>query len=91
MNNSVVASDDGLSLLPYNEALTVGGEINKLAGNVAIGRDFAGVHYRQDALQGLLLGEKLALNLLSESKLILNESALTTFTLTKFDGQTVSF
>jgi len=92
LTNSLMASDDGLSLLPYSgENLTVGGEINKLAGNIAIGRDYAGVHYRQDATQGLLLGEKLALNLLSESKLLLNEGTLTTFTLTKFDGQTVSF
>lgn len=92
MNNSLVASDDGLNLLPYNSSsLTVGGELNKLAGNIAIGRDYAGVHYRQDAMQGLLLGEKLALNLLSESKLLLNEGTLTTFTLTKFDGQTINF
>lgn len=92
MNNSLVASDDGLNLLPYNSSsLTVGGELNKLAGNIAIGRDYAGVHYRQDAMQGLLLGEKLALNLLSESKLLLNEGTSTTFTLTKFDGQTINF
>lgn len=92
LTNNVLASDDGLSLLPYNGAnLTVGTELNKLAGNIAIGRDYAGVHYRQDAIQGLLLGEKLALNLLSESKLLLNEGTLTTFTLTKFDGQTVNF
>lgn len=92
LNNNVTASDDGLSLLPYNGAnLTVGSELNKLAGNIAIARDYAGVHYRQDAIQGLLLGEKVALNLLSESKLLLNEGTLTTFTLTKFDGQTVNF
>lgn len=92
MSNTQVASDDGLTLLPYNSSsLTVGGELNKLAGNIAIGRDYAGVHYRQDAIQGLLLGEKVALNLLSESKLLLNEGSLTRFTLTKFDGQTVNF
>jgi len=39
-----VASADGTSLTPYEDtALTVGGEINKLAFNVAMGRDFAGV------------------------------------------------
>lgn len=92
MNNALVASDDGLSTQPYNSSsLTVGGELNKLAGNIALARDYAGVHYRQDAIQGLLLGEKVALNLLSESKLLLNEGSLTTFTLTKFDGQTVNF
>lgn len=91
MNNSVVASDDGLSLLPYtSNALTVGSEINKLAGNIALGRDYAGVHYRQDAIQGMLLGEKVALNLLSEAKLLLNEGNVN-FTLTRFSGQTVNF
>ncbi|MFM2318505.1 MAG: hypothetical protein RLZZ215_1126 [Pseudomonadota bacterium] len=91
LNNSVVANDDGLSLLPYNSnALTVGGEINKLAGNIAIGRDYAGVHYRQDAIQGLLVGEKVALNLLSEAKLFLSETNVN-FTLTRFSGQTVTF
>ena len=91
MTNNVVASDDGLNLLPYNtSALTVGGEINKLAGNIALGRDYAGVHYRQDAIQGILLGEKVALNLLSEAKLLLNEGNIP-FTLTRFSGQTVSF
>ena len=91
LNNSVMVSDDGLSLLPYNShALTVGGEINKLAGNIALGRDYAGVHYRQDAIQGLLLGEKIALNLLSEAKLFFSETNVN-FTLTRFSGQTVSF
>lgn len=53
-----LAADDGLSLLDYkgSGALTVGGELNKLAANVAIGRNAAGVHWRSDAVAGLLLG-----------------------------------
>ena len=51
--NAYVASRDGKELMPYTgpdkDELTVGGELNKLAYNVAIGRDFAGVHYRSDA------------------------------------------
>lgn len=91
LNNNVMSSDDGLSLLPYNNsALTVGGELNKLAGNIALARDYAGVHYRQDAIQGILLGEKVALNLLSEAKLLLSEGNIP-FTLTRFSGQTVTF
>jgi hypothetical protein len=51
----VVPSDDGLSLLPYKgEPLTVGGELNKLAFNMAFGRDTAGVHFRRDELEGVL-------------------------------------
>jgi hypothetical protein len=51
----VVPSDDGLSLRPYKgEPLTVGGELNKLAFNMAFGRDTAGVHFRRDELEGVL-------------------------------------
>ena len=43
----VEASDDGLSLQPWKgEPLTMGGELNKLAFNMAFGRDTAGVHER---------------------------------------------
>src|SRR5215831_7326950 len=52
--NPVTASDDGLSLAPYTGAsLTVGGELNKLASNIAMGRDAAGVHYRSDGVEGI--------------------------------------
>jgi hypothetical protein len=67
VTNAVVASDDGLSLQPYTGgALTVGGEINKLAFNVAMGRDFAGIHYRSDAEAGILLGEQVAIAVLQD-------------------------
>ena len=49
---------DGLSLVrsQSRDALTVGGELNKLAANVALGRNAAGVHWRSEALDELLLG-----------------------------------
>ena len=54
----VVPSDDGLSLQPWKgEPLTVGGELNKLAFNMAFGRDTAGVHFRRDEIEGIVLGE----------------------------------
>jgi hypothetical protein len=54
----VVPSDDGLSLRPYKGGpLTVGGELNKLAFNMAFGRDTTGVHFRKDELEGIVLGE----------------------------------
>ena len=54
----VVPSDDGLSLRPWRgEPLTVGGELNKLAFNMAFGRDTAGVHFRRDEIEGIVLGE----------------------------------
>jgi hypothetical protein len=54
----VAPSDDGLSLQPWKgEPLTVGGELNKLAFNMAFGRDTAGVHFRRDEVEGIVLGE----------------------------------
>src|SRR5262249_5087624 len=45
--NPVVVSHDGTSLLPYTGSeLTVGGELNKLASNIATGRNISGVHWR---------------------------------------------
>jgi hypothetical protein len=45
-----------MSLVPYaGPALTVGNELNKLASNIALGRDAAGVHYRSDGVQGIRL------------------------------------
>ena len=88
--NPVVASDDGMSLLPYSgPALTVGNELNKLASNIALGRDAAGVHYRSDGIQGILLGEAIALSILRETATLYNE-LFPGFTLTRFDGTTVT-
>jgi len=71
----VVASRDGTALLPYTgPALTVGGELNKLAANIGIGRNFAGVHWRSDAVDGILLGEQVALEYLRCSDFLWNES-----------------
>jgi hypothetical protein len=89
----VVASDDGQSLLPYTGAdaglITVGGELNKLADNVAQGRDMAGVHWRSDAQQSLLLGEAVAISILRDQRPIYNEP-FSGFTFTKFDGTTIT-
>ena len=70
--------------------VTVEGELNKLANNVAIGRDAAGVHYRQDGVEGLFVGEQQAIALLQDKSRTLNESNFDGFTLTKFDGTTIN-
>jgi hypothetical protein len=87
--NPVVASSNGLSLLPYSESsLTVGGELNKLAANIALGRDAAGVHWRSDGIEGLKLGEAIAIGILQDYKATFNEDFYG-FSLTKFDGTTI--
>ncbi len=90
--NPVVASDDGQSLLPYTgyaAQITVGGELNKLANNVALGRDVAAAHWRSDAEQSLLLGEAVAISILRDQRATYNEP-FSGFTFTKFDGTTIT-
>ncbi|HET9528849.1 MAG TPA: vanadium-dependent haloperoxidase [Blastocatellia bacterium] len=85
----VEASADGLQLVPYNGPdLTVGGELNKLASNVAIGRNIAGVHWRSDATESLKLGEEIAIRYLREEHACFNER-FDGFALTRFDGTTI--
>jgi membrane-associated phospholipid phosphatase len=65
--NPVIPNPSGESLEPYNgEPLTIGGELNKLAANIALSRDAAGVHYRSDSLNGLRLGEAVAMSLMRD-------------------------
>jgi hypothetical protein len=92
MPNPKVASDNGGSLLDYDTSsdagpITVLGELNKLANNVALGRDMAAVHWRSDALQSLLLGEAVAISILRDQLRTFNEP-FDGFTFTKFDGTT---
>jgi hypothetical protein len=72
--NPVVPSDDGLSLRAWKgEPLTVGGELTKLAFNMAFGRDTAGVHFRRDEIDGILLGETAASTVLEDVNATYNE------------------
>ena len=64
--------------------LTLEGELNKLAANISIGRDWAGVHYFSDYWESLLLGEQIALGILEEQKLTYGENFSMTVPL--FDG-----
>jgi hypothetical protein len=86
----MVASSDGLSLVPYTGAkLTIGNELNKLAANIARARDASGVHWRSDGMKGLLLGEALAINILKDLKANYWER-FAGFQLTKFNGRTIT-
>jgi membrane-associated phospholipid phosphatase len=90
----VKPSADGKELLPYQAgvdgpALTVGGELNKLAANIAIGRNIAGVHWRSDGLEGNNLGEAVAISILRDLRKIYNED-FTGFSITKFDGNMIT-
>lgn len=85
-----VPAADGLSLVPYaGPALTVEGELNKLAVNIAQGRVIAGVHYRSDSTGGIDLGEQVAIAILRDQKLTYNEN-FAGFTFRKFDGTIIT-
>lgn len=86
----VTVSREGNTLIPYvGPELTVGGELNKLACNVAMGRNMAGVHWRSDATESLKLGEQIAIRYLQEERDCLNEK-FDGFTLTRFDGTAIT-
>jgi len=91
--NPVVATDDGSALVPYTGAdagqLTVGGELNKLAANIGVGRNIAGVHWRSDYAESVKLGEALAISVLKDQKLTYAET-FDGFTFTKLDGTTIT-
>jgi hypothetical protein len=88
--NPVVSNAMGNALDPYMGPgagnLTVGGELNKVAANVGIGRNMAGVHWRTDYTASMNLGEEIAIGILEEQKLCYNERH--SLTLTRFDGTT---
>ncbi|HEX8070663.1 MAG TPA: vanadium-dependent haloperoxidase [Pyrinomonadaceae bacterium] len=83
----------GTSLSPYTGAdagsLTVGGELNKIASNVALGRNTAGVHWRSDGTESMKLGEAIGISILREQRALYNET-FNGFSLTKFDGTTIT-
>ena len=72
-------SYDGLK-----DKLTVEGELNKLASNISLARNFAGVHWRSDHAVSLPLGEQVAIEFLKEIKTTYNENV--SFNFISFEG-----
>ena len=68
--------------------LTVGGELNKVASNVAMGRSMGGVHWRTDNTRSLRLGEEIAIEILRKRTMEYAERPLS-FTFRSFDRQRV--
>ncbi len=86
----MIPDSTGANLVPYvGPALTVGGELNKLANNVAIGRNIAGVHYLDDARESLKLGEQVAIEILRDKKKTFNEP-FGGFSFIGFEGNTIN-
>lgn len=83
--------DNGQTLVPLSPPanLTVGGELNKIAANVALGRDFSGVHYRSDYYHSMRLGEQVAISILRDMIKTFAEPFEGVF-FTSFDGQVIT-
>jgi membrane-associated phospholipid phosphatase len=89
VKNPMVPNADGTALVPYEGApLTVLGELNKVARNIAFARNAAGVHWRTDAIEGMKLGEAVAIGIIEEQKLTYNDKV--EMSLTKFDGTKIT-
>ena len=85
----VMTTETGTELVPYTgPELTIESELNKLASNISLGRDIAGVHYRTDGDLGMALGEKYAISVLRELVPTYNED-FNGFSFNQFDGTPV--
>jgi hypothetical protein len=89
--NPVVPSRDGSLLNAYGgPALNIQDELHKLATNISIGRNMAGIHYRSDnENSGLELGEAVCISVLRDQSLTFNEM-FAGFTFQKFDGSQIT-
>lgn len=94
VSHPVQADTDGAALIQYigsdASSMTISGEIDKLASNVAFGRNWSGIHYRSDAIGGLLLGEEVAIKYMEDvlSTMVENnlDGSVPEVTFRKFDG-----
>lgn len=91
--NPVVPLNTGESTTPYTApaaaALTVNGELNKLAHNISFAHGIhAGIHWRSDTDTSIQLGEAVALSLLEDLANTYNEKF--TVHLQKVDGTTAT-
>jgi len=87
----VVATDNGEELERLSgsavDGMTINGELNKLAANISIARDMAGVHYYTDYYESLRMGERVALGIIIEQMKQYNEPV--EFSFESFDGDHV--
>lgn len=80
---------DGKSLRTADGGpLTIQGELDKLAANISIGRNMAGVHYYSDYYDSLRMGERIAVGILLEQAPTYGDHVESTFT--SFDGDLIT-
>ena len=72
------------SELPESQPVTISGELNKLAANISIGRNMAGVHFYTDYYESLRMGERVSTGILLEQMTQFDEPVEMSFE--SFDG-----
>jgi len=83
-----VTNDNGSALEGRDDhTLTIQGELNKLAANISIGRNMAGVYYYSDYYDSLRMGERVAIGILLEQAPTYGEVMEVTFD--SFDGDRI--
>ena len=82
--------DDSIPPVPSepDKFLTLEGELNKLAANISIGRNMAGVHYFSDYYDSLRMGEQIAIGILEEQALTYSTDPFV-LSVPTFDGDVV--
>ena len=86
--NPKIPNVDGSGLVAFTEeTLNVGDELDKMASNCGIFRNFAGIHYRSDMNAGILLGEMIAIDLLQD--FVGRYANQVQFTIKKRNGNTI--
>ena len=82
-------NDEGTALkkAKTKDTLTIQGELDKLAANISIGRNMAGVHYYSDYYDSLRMGERVAVGMLLEQAPTYGDAIETTFK--SFDGDLI--
>lgn len=86
-----VPNADGSRLVKdskFKGKLTIQGELDKLAANISIGRNMAGVHYYSDYYDSLRMGERVAVSILLEQAPTYGEAMETSFK--SFDGDYIT-
>ena len=72
----------------FKGALTIQGELDKLAANISIGRNMAGVHYYSDYYDSARMGERIAVGILLEQAPTYGDAVEMTFK--SFDGDLIT-
>ena len=81
----VDSATGGLNAVYGKSPLALEGELNKLAANISIGRNMAGVHYFSDYYDSLRMGEEVAIGILEEQALTYPKDPFV-MSLITFDG-----